>query len=237
MESVENGFQNADEDILHIVSSTLSCLNGVYSTQLKAAITSNGLSIPVSHFDPNDVSIYMDETKDTYEYMRTFRHEFGHFIDHAYGILSESSTFCEAFCRDAELYNVSTDEGVMRMKNMQFRIAENIHAFASEYVTDIISALTHNDTTFIITYTENAVQTLPSDPFYYEKMEGAGMIGHSNMYWDDEPYMSQQKEVFANLFAIKVENNPIVQEFIKEHFPRLTHIFDKMIEQLDVHIF
>lgn len=41
------------------------------------------------------------------------------------------------------------------------------------------------------------------------------MIDHSNMYWDDEPYMSQQKEVFANLFAIKVKNNPIVQEFIK----------------------
>ena len=179
----------------------------------------------------------MDETKDTYEYMRTFRHEFGHFIDHAYGILSESSAFCEAFCRDAELYSVSTDEGVMRIKNMQYEIAENIHAFASEYVTDIISALTHNDTAFIRTYTENAVQTSPSDPYYYEKMEGAGMSGHSNMYWDDGPYMSQQKEVFANLFAIRVENNPIVQEFIKEYFPNLASTFDIIVKQLDFHKF
>ena len=53
LESVENGFQNADEDILHIVSSALPFLNGVHSSRLKATITSNGLSIPISHFDPN----------------------------------------------------------------------------------------------------------------------------------------------------------------------------------------
>lgn len=94
--------------------------------------------------------------------------------------------------------------------------------------------ITHNDTSFIRKYTENAVQTTSSDPFYYEKMEGAGMSGHSNAYWDEGPFMSQQKEVFANLFAVKVENNPIVQEFIKEHFPSLNRVFEQMIKECSI---
>jgi hypothetical protein len=232
--SVEDGFRNADEDILQIANNALPHLNGVHSTRSKAIITSNGLSVPVSHFDPNDTYIYMDETKGSYEYMRTFRHEYGHFVDHAFGVLSGSTDFCDAFYKDAELYDVSTIEGEMRLKNMQSEIADNIHAFASEYVTDIISALTHNDVAFIRKYTENAVQTTLSDPFYYEKMEGAGMSGHRNKYWDgdDGPYMSQQKESFANLFAIRVENNPIVQEFIKEHFPNMSEVFEKIIKNI-----
>lgn len=172
----------------------------------------------------------MEESKDSIEYSRTFRHEFGHFIDHALGDVSGSQEFEKAFKMDSELYNVSHDDGIEQLNKVKTAIAENIHAFASEYVTDIISALTHNDTSFIRTYAENAVQTTESDIFYYEKMEGVGMSGHSNSYWDFGPYVSQQKEIFANLFAIRVENNPIVRDFVSEFFPNTSCAFNRIIK-------
>lgn len=227
--SVEEGFAKASDDILTVSKIYSSSLKGVRSTALKAIISDNRLIRPVSHYDFTENCIYMDESKSEEEYMRTFRHEYGHFIDYSLGKISETSEFVKAFEEDAQLYDVSKDDGIRRLNDLQMEIADNIHAFASEYVTDIISALTRNDTAFIRKYTENATQTSPYDLFYYEKMEGAGMSGHTDLYWDDGPHMSRQKEAFADLFAIWTENNPIVQEFVRDHFPNLSGTFEKII--------
>ena len=227
---VEEGFSKAPNEILNISKTYSSCLNGVYSTNLKAVISGGNLTRPVSHYDSIENCIYMDESKSSEEYMRTFRHEYGHFIDYSLNKISETPEFVKAFEDDSHLYDVSKEEGIELLKGLQTEIADNVHAFASEYVTDIISALTHNNTSFIRKYTENATQTSPHDIFYYEKIEGAGMSGHNNFYWDDGPHMSRQKETFANLFAIWTENNSIVQEFVYNHFPNLSRAFEKIIK-------
>lgn len=227
--AVIEGFSNASDDILNISMTCASNLRGVYSTASKAIISDGRLIKPVSHYDFSEKCIYMDESKSEEEYMRTFRHEYGHFIDYSLGKVSEKPEFVKAFEDDAQLYDVSKDDGIKRLRDLQMEIADNIHAFASEYVTDIISALTRNDTAFIRKYTENATQTSPYDLFYYEKMEGAGMSGHTDLYWDDGPHMSRQKEAFADLFAIWTENNPIVQKFVCDHFPNLSGMFEKII--------
>lgn len=227
--AVEDGFSDADDDIRKLSVGCVSGLAGVRSTMASAVLSGGSLEVPCSHFNPDTVSIYMEEDVSGEEYMRVFRHEYGHFVDHYYGQLSSSPEFTEAFMKDAALYNKKDPEGRRHLQQMQTDIADNIHAFASENVTDIISSLTHNDVGFIIAYAESAVQTSANDPLYEEKMDGVGMMGHDTEYWDHGPYLAQQKEVFAELYAVWTENNPIVREFVQEHFPHLCKAFQEII--------
>ncbi len=149
--------------------------------------------------------IVMNSKKSDEEYGVVFRHEYGHYIDDITGRSSESSLFSDAFQRDKKLFDNATDIGITNANDMLNDLSENMTAFNSRYVSDIISALTNNNTKIREEYKRNDIT----------------FFGHE---WGNEGN-NYAHETFANLFAIYAENNSDVVSFTEKWFPSLTEQF------------
>lgn len=152
--------------------------------------------------------IIMDKRKDNYEYGIVFRHEYGHYIDHVLGNYSEDFKYRKALEIDSKHFDNSKDEGTFNRDNMLHDLLENNLAFESRYVSDILSAITNNDTSVIEFYDENNVN------FYWHR-------------WENYDFIEKmvQHETFANLFAIYTENNSEVIKFTEKWFPNIAQEF------------
>lgn len=165
-----------------------------------------------SHYDFKTNTIYMNENKDDDEYAETFRHEYGHFIDHMIGDYSDSNSFKEAFDKDAERFSKISDVGVQNIHEIIQEILITDIKY-SQYISDILSALTHNNPDIVHSY-ENC---------------GYAFYGHDNFYWDGltGKKNAAKKECFANIFSLYTENNEQYVDFIEKWFPNITDAFKK----------
>ncbi|HBG7268919.1 TPA: hypothetical protein KRA65_003776, partial [Clostridioides difficile] len=50
---------------------------------------------------------------------------------------------------------------------------------------------------------------------------------HSEKYWSKN--RNKEKEIFANLFTLKYQNNKEINGFIKEHLNSLDKIFNELL--------
>ena len=144
------------------------------------------------------------------EYADVLQHELGHFIDDALGRPSTGDRFRQAFSAAAARYNTDTFYGQMMLNDMLDDAFSTGAAF-DRNITDIISALTHNNPIVIRRFTE----------------EGVAYYRHQNDYWDRQLQDGtdagmREKDSFANIFAIETGSYRISTNFAERWFPQLS---------------
>ena len=169
-----------------------------------------------SHYSPSDKKIYMNEFKDNEEYALTFCHEFGHYIDDAFGKASLNENFEYAIEADKQWINLSSEEGIETYKDMLTELAKS-SVIDNRYVSDILSGMFLNDKYLQIAYNTSG------SPFY----------GHRTSYWlgVDGPDKAVNIEVFADLMGIYSENDAEVVAFTEKWFPNTTSRFKNIIKE------
>lgn len=162
------------------------------------------------HYSPIDHHIAMHNDMTDAEYADVLQHELGHFIDDALGRPSTGDRFRQAFSAAAARYNTDTFYGQMMLNDMLDDAFSTGAAF-DRNITDIISALTHNDPIVIRRFTE----------------EGVAYYRHQNDYWDRQLQDGtdagmREKDSFANIFAIETGSYRISTNFAERWFPQLS---------------
>lgn len=162
------------------------------------------------HYSPIDHHIAMHDDMTDAEYADVLQHELGHFIDYALGRPSTGDRFRQAFSSAAARYNTDTFYGQMMLNDMLDDAFSTGAAF-DRNITDIISALTHNDPIVIRRFTE----------------EGVAYYRHQNDYWDRQLQDGtdagmREKDSFANIFAIETGSYRISTNFAERWFPQLS---------------
>lgn len=199
--TVIDSFSNAPEQIREVVNKYDKHLEHVGYTNDEDG----------SYYSKDD-GIMMKEGISDDEYSSTFRHEYGHYIDDTMGELfqnvSDNSLFQCAYQIEKEhLY----DNLGGLLNNLQM----NDNVLESNYISDILSALSEND--------------FDIKCFYLEKT--CGFFGHDDEYWEERENAGRS-ETFANLFAIYAENNSDVVAFTEKWFPELSRQFKNSIEEM-----
>ncbi|MCI5700029.1 MAG: hypothetical protein MR308_06540 [Lachnospiraceae bacterium] len=193
-----------------------------YGTQVevcgaKAKVINGKVIKERSCYDDETKTIRMDEAKDDIEYAKTFKHEFGHFVDDVLGRVSLSEDFENAMDADKYWTNNCTVQG---NKNFSIMIEDlkKFDVMDNMYISDILSGVFFNDTKIIEVYENN----------------GMSFYGHDNntywFAWEAEEKIVQ-RETFANLFAIYTSGNMNICAFVEKWFPNTTDRFKKEIEK------
>ncbi|MCD8052709.1 MAG: hypothetical protein LUF00_01385 [Lachnospiraceae bacterium] len=162
------------------------------------------------HYSPMEHHIAMHNDMTDAEYADVLQHELGHFIDDVLGRPSTGDRFRQAFSDAAARYNTDTPHGRMMLNNMLDDAFSTGAAF-DRNITDIISALTHNDPVVVRRFTE----------------EGIAYYRHQNDYWDRQLRDGtnagmREKDSFANIFAIETGSYRISTNFAERWFPQLS---------------
>lgn len=161
------------------------------------------------HYSPIEHHIAMHSHITDAEYADVLQHELGHFIDDVLGRPSTSDRFRQAFSDAATRYSMDTPHGRMMLNDMLDDAFSTGAAF-DRNITDIISALTHNDPIVVRRFTE----------------EGVAYYRHQNDYWDRRLQDGtdagmREKDSFANIFAIETGSYRISTNFAERWFPQL----------------
>lgn len=166
------------------------------------------------HYAEKENVIRLDDSRDNGEYEMAFCHEYGHFIDAQMGRPSMSEAFRQALEADLVWYGHDSRMGVENFSRM-LRELEESEALDSVYVSDLLSGLFRNDVRLRACYEEN----------------GAAFYHHSDGYWSGSsgPAKAVEREAFANLFGIYVENHPGILSFVEKNLPNLTARFKKIM--------
>ena len=164
-----------------------------------------------SHYTPSERQIYMDPRYDDDEYAEVFKHEFGHYIDHAHGWLSQSPAFVAAYQKDCDNLDITTWDGAKNTNRMLYELMNGDSAKYDRCISDILSATFNNDPLI-----ENRYFT-----------EGLSYYQHDNQYWARGK--NRENEVFANLFAIYSNNDTETIEFISKNFPNTDRVFKNLL--------
>ncbi len=175
-----------------------------------------GKQYKISCYIPKKIIIEMDERMDNNTYKITFRHEYGHYIDNIINNYSENNEYNHSFQMDKKSFDNANDEGSANLNAMLQALSESKLVFESRYVSDILSALTMNDTKVRQFYKKN------NKVFY----------GHKDEYWCERKNVDK-KEIYANLFAIYSENNEVITSFVERWFPNLTRQFQVSIKSIN----
>ncbi len=88
------------------------------------------------------------------------------------------------------------------IENLQSIYTNSNELYNNEFISDILGALSNNEF-------ENLLAT------------------HSEKYWSKN--RNKEKEIFANLFTLKYQNNKEINSFIKEHLNDLNKIFNELL--------
>lgn len=170
----------------------------------------------ISHYSEEEKIVRIDEKKCDEEYIKTFKHEMGHYIDDHLGKIASSDDFESAIFADIYWYD-NTD--ILGIENREKMIEEliNTEVVDCRYVSDILSGLFLNDNKIV--------------EKYYSV--GATFYHHDLKYWlgVEGPKKAVNKEVFANLFAIYVENDKSSIGFVEKYFPNITSRFKQEIQK------
>lgn len=162
------------------------------------------------HYSPMEHHIAMHNDMTDAEYADVLQHELGHFIDDVLGRPSTGDRFRQAFSDAAARYSTDTPHGRMMLNDMLDDAFSTGAAF-DRNITDIISALTHNDPVVVRRFTE----------------EGIAYYRHQNDYWDRQLQDGinagmREKDSFANIFAIETGSYRISTNFAERWFPQLS---------------
>ena len=162
------------------------------------------------HYSPMEHHIAMHNDMTDAEYADVLQHELGHFIDDVLGRPSTGDRFRQAFSDAAARYSTDTPHGRMMLNDMLDDAFSNGAAF-DRNITDIISALTHNNPVVVRRFTE----------------EGIAYYRHQNDYWDRQLRDGtnagmREKDSFANIFAIETGSYRISTNFAERWFPQLS---------------
>lgn len=164
-----------------------------------------------SHYTPSEKQICMDPRYDDDEYAEVFKHEFGHYIDHAHGWVSQSPAFVAAYQKDCENLDITTWDGARNTNKLLTELMNGESAKYDRCISDILSATYKND-------------LLIQNRFF---SEGLSYYQHDNQYWDRG--RNRENEVFANLFAIYSNNDTETVEFISKNFPNTDRVFKNLL--------
>lgn len=170
------------------------------------------------HYSPDNKYIAMHDEMTDAEYADVIQHELGHFIDDVIGRPSTGAAFTQAFANTASRYSTNTLEG-KRLLNDMLDDAFSTGAAFDRNVTDIISALTMNDSIVVNRFDNENVA-------YYR---------HRDAYWkrsnaDGTSAGMREKDSFANIFAIETGNYRISTNFVERWFPELSIALRQSIE-------
>lgn len=162
------------------------------------------------HYSPMEHHIAMHNDMTDAEYADVLQHELGHFIDDVLGRPSTGDRFRQAFSDTAARYSTDTPHGRMMLNDMLDDAFSTGAAF-DRNITDIISALTHNNPVVVRRFTE----------------EGIAYYRHQNDYWDRQLRDGtnagmREKDSFANIFAIETGSYRISTNFAERWFPQLS---------------
>ena len=162
------------------------------------------------HYSPMEHHIAMHNDMTDAEYADVLQHELGHFIDDVLGRPSTGDRFRQAFSDAAARYSTDTPHGRMMLNDMLDDAFSTGAAF-DRNITDIISALTHNNPVVVRRFTE----------------EGIAYYRHQNDYWDRQLRDGtnagmREKDSFANIFAIETGSYRISTNFAERWFPQLS---------------
>lgn len=162
------------------------------------------------HYSPMEHHIAMHNDMTDAEYADVLQHELGHFIDDVLGRPSTGDRFRQAFSDAAARYGTDTPHGRMMLNDMLDDAFSTGAAF-DRNITDIISALTHNNPVVVRRFTE----------------EGIAYYRHQNDYWDRQLRDGtnagmREKDSFANIFAIETGSYRISTNFAERWFPQLS---------------
>ena len=162
------------------------------------------------HYSPMEHHIAMHNDMTDAEYADVLQHELGHFIDDVLGRPSTGDRFRQAFSDAAARYSTDTPHGRMMLNDMLDDAFSTGAAF-DRNITDIISALTHNNPVVARRFTE----------------EGIAYYRHQNDYWDRQLRDGtnagmREKDSFANIFAIETGSYRISTNFAERWFPQLS---------------
>lgn len=162
------------------------------------------------HYSPMEHHIAMHNDMTDAEYADVLQHELGHFIDDVLGRPSTGDRFRQAFSDAAARYSTDTPHGRMMLNDMLDDAFSTGAAF-DRNITDIISALTHNNPVVVRRFTE----------------EGIAYYRHQNDYWDRQLRDGtnagmREKDSFANIFAIETGSYRISTKFAERWFPQLS---------------
>ena len=165
-----------------------------------------------NRYDGGDNTIYMQSILDNDQFVKSFRHEYGHYVDTKLVKLSEGSEFAQAL--DTDISRINKEEMLNDLKSYE--------AIKDRYVSDILSGSFKND------------QSIRD--FY--KQENADYHGHSDNYWDGKSETGRQgdiknireQETFANLFGIySGSGNDNIILFMEKYYPSTTLTFKQSI--------
>ncbi len=173
------------------------------------------------YFNPKDHTIHMDERVDNDEYAETFKHELGHFIDDKMNYPSCKEGFTCAVQADLDRF-MSVSTGISTLGDMLGELVES-SALDNRYLSDIFSAMFHEP---------NAARQMNAIKTAYSA-QGVPIYGHETDYWTGRkgPENAVQLEVFADMFAIFVENDSETVQFIDKWFPNTANRFRIEFEQ------
>ncbi|HAU5258392.1 TPA: hypothetical protein JD121_16480 [Clostridioides difficile] len=88
------------------------------------------------------------------------------------------------------------------IENLQSIYTNSNELYNNEFISDILGALSNNE---------------------FEDL----LATHSEKYWSKN--RNKEKEIFANLFTLKYQNNKEINSFIKEHLNSLDKIFNELL--------
>lgn len=169
-----------------------------------------------SHYSEKEKIVRIDKNKCNEEYIKTFKHEMGHYIDDHLGGIASSDDFEAAIYADITWYDNNNEFGIQNRERM---IEEIINSDVADdrYVSDIMSAIFLNDKKIIKKYDD----------------VGATFYGHDTEYWLEEkgPKKAVNKEVFADVFAIYVENDKSSIFFVEKFLPNITCRFKQEMQK------
>lgn len=109
------------------------------------------------HYSPMEHHIAMHNDMTDAEYADVLQHELGHFIDDVLGRPSTGDRFRQAFSDAAARYSTDTPHGRMMLNDMLDDAFSTGAAF-DRNITDIISALTHNNPVVVRRFTEDLLR-------------------------------------------------------------------------------
>lgn len=196
-----DSFSNAPEQIKEVVNKYDKSLKNVGYTNDEDG----------SYYSGEDGIMMKEEISDD-EYGETFRHEYGHYIDNKLGVLSKNASDDFLF---QQTYQIEKEHLYDNLGSLLNDLQMNNNVLESNYISDILSALSENDFDIKCFYLENTCGFFSHDDEYWEGRENAG-----------------RSETFANLFAIYAENNSDVVAFTEKWFPELSRQFKNSIEEM-----
>lgn len=164
-----------------------------------------------AYYSPSRKEIVMTKEYTNDVYQEVFKHEFGHYVDHANGWLSEQTEFKKAFEETCKRLDLSDFKGADNSMKLFTAVRKSDIAKFDHHLQDIFSSIYVNDYLVVNTFMS----------------EGCEFYHHENDYWATDH--NRENEIFADLFAIYSSGDKETISFVENNFSELSTTFKKIL--------